>query len=427
MLVAGRVSDIFGYKRCFTFAWLWFALWSLLAGISVYSHSIIFFDLCRGFQGTAVAMLVPCALALLGSIYKAGPRKNLAFALYAAGAPVGFSVGAVFAALLAQLAAWPWMFYVTCIVECMYVVAALAFVPELRREDEKEDWSKRRKFDWQGALSGTSGLVLFNVAWNQAPAVGWQSAQCITLLIIDLAMIVLCFVVEARIEQPLLPVSKVSGDVAIVLLIIGLGWSSFGILLYYGLNFITHLRNDTVLSTAAQTLPVPFSGLAASLLASMLMNRGVPTPHLLALALVFFVVGICIEATMPIHQVYWRQFFWVMLLSPFGMDISFPAGTIILSNLMPREHQGIAASLVATVVYYSQSIGLGIAGTVEVHVRDGNTLKGFRGALYSGIGLSGLGLVIAVIYAVITTYRRSTYGNAGQQEEVELEESSAER
>lgn len=84
------------------------------------------------------------------------------------------------------------------------------------------------------------------------------------------------------------------------------------------------------------------------------------------------------------------------------MDMSFPAGTIILSNSMPREHQGIGASLVNTIVNYSISIGLGIAGTVEVHVNRNGTdmLRGFRGAWYTGIGLSGLGVIVALLFIV---------------------------
>ena len=88
-------------------------------------------------------------------------------------------------------------------------------------------------------------------------------------------------------------------------------------------------------------------------------------------------------------------------LSPFGMDLSFPSATLVLSKLVPPERQGIAASLVATVVYYSQSIGLGIAGTVQVYVANPGSLEGYRGAFYTGIGLSGLGLLIA-LYPVAT-------------------------
>jgi hypothetical protein len=67
---------------------------------------------------------------------------------------------------------------------------------------------------------------------------------------------------------------------------------------------------------------------------------------------------------------------------------------------MHRHHQGLAASLVATTVNYSIALGLGFAGTVESHVNDAgrNVLRGYRGALYMGIGLAGLGLNISICF-----------------------------
>lgn len=82
--------------------------------------------------------------------------------------------------------------------------------------------------------------------------------------------------------------------------------------------------------------------------------------------------------------------------------MSFPSGVIVLSNHMPPEKQGIAASLVNTVVNYSISIGLGMAGTVESHVNNGgkDVLLGYRGAWYLGIGLDGLGIMMAVLLII---------------------------
>ena len=97
------MGDLIGHKRLFVAAWFWFSLWSLIAGVSSYSGSEVFFIICRAFQGVAAAALVPSALAILGTIYKPGPRKNLVFSLYASGAPIGFTLGAFFSALLAQL------------------------------------------------------------------------------------------------------------------------------------------------------------------------------------------------------------------------------------------------------------------------------------------------------------------------------------
>jgi hypothetical protein len=63
----------------------------------------------------------------------------------------------------------------------------------------------------------------------------------------------------------------------------------------------------------------------------------------------------------------------------------------------------MAASLVNTVVNYSISIGVGIAGTVETRVNHGgrteeDELSGYRSALYLGIGLSGLGVLTSLLF-----------------------------
>lgn len=82
--------------------------------------------------------------------------------------------------------------------------------------------------------------------------------------------------------------------------------------------------------------------------------------------------------------------------------MSFPAGTLLLSNAMPKEHQGVAASLINTIVNYSISLSLGIAGTIEGHVNNGgqDVLKGYRGVWYLGIGLAGSGLIMSLLFGL---------------------------
>ena len=347
--------------------------------------------------------MAPISLAIIGSVYREGHRKNIAFSIYAAGAPAGFAIGAVFSALLAQLAFWPWAYYLAAIICCVFTVLTFVSVPDLEHGTDV-DPAQRPKgiqtFDWLGAFTGVSGLILFNVAWNRAPAVGWQSAQAIAPLIIGIALFVAFLFAEKRARQPLLPISQISTDAAWVLLIVALGWASFGVLVFYLATFLLEIQQNTMLIVAAKYCPVPVTGLIASLLASILMKKGVRTAWLLAIALLWFCVPSVLVATAPVDQLYWRQIFWAFLLCPFGMDISFPTATVMVSNLVAKQHQGIAASLVATVVYYSQSIGLGIAGTVEVNVSHGDALAGMRGAQYSGIGLSLLGFIVAIAYAL---------------------------
>ena len=407
MVVAGRIGDICGHKSSFIYAWLWLAISSLMTGVSKYSEKFVFYCFCRGLQGLAAAMLVPCALALLGSIYRDGERKNLIFSIYAAGSPVGFTLGAVFASLLSQLASWPWSFYLTALVACGQALLSYLTIPQMPQKTclasgkAQGRWNRwHNDFDWLGTLTGVSGLLLFNVAWNQAPTAGWQATEVIATLVIGLVLLLTFVVVERSVQVPLIPADKMSVDAALVLAIMALAWSSFGVLVYYLINFTIQLRGDSMLSTAAQITPIVLTGVLASLLNTTLLRQGVPSKSILALSLVWFLVGSILLATMPVHQLYWKQAFWIYVLAPFGMDLSFPSATLIMSSLVSAERQGVAASLIATVVYYSQSIGLGIAGTVQMHVSDGSILRGYRGAFYTGVGLSGFGFIVSLLSVV---------------------------
>jgi len=79
ILVAGQFGDVYGHKLMFIIGFVWFRLWSLLAGFSVWSGQV-FFDCCRAFQGIGPAMLLPNALAILGRTYPPGMRRQWSLA-----------------------------------------------------------------------------------------------------------------------------------------------------------------------------------------------------------------------------------------------------------------------------------------------------------------------------------------------------------
>ena len=69
-------------------------------------------------------------------------------------------------------------------------------------------------------------------------------------------------------------------------------------------------------------------------------------------------------ATAPVDQSYWINTFLSVLIMPLAMNWSYPAGSVLMSNAVPRENLGIAASLISTMVNYSISLGLGMAGLI---------------------------------------------------------------
>lgn len=108
ILVSGRMGDIFGYKKMLVFGYVWYAVFSLVAGCSVYSNYVLFI-FARVLQGIGPSICLPNALALLGILYEPGIWKNMAFAAFGACAPTGSIMGSLFAGLF-SLAWWPCTF-----------------------------------------------------------------------------------------------------------------------------------------------------------------------------------------------------------------------------------------------------------------------------------------------------------------------------
>lgn len=408
ILVAGRLGDMFGYKRMLMIGFSWFAVWSAIAGVAVYSNNVLF-NFARALQGLGPAMCLPNGLAILGATYPPGPRKDMVFALFGAVAPVGSVAGAAFGGLF-SLAWWPWVFWSFAMGLVAVAVIGSYVIPDPPRRfsggAEKRSFKQLvDELDLVGGLVGIVALVLINFAWNQAPIDGWRKSYVIVCLILGLAIAALFFFIEIKVARyPLIPFEALTVDVAFVLACIACGWSCFGIWFYYTWQFFEELRHASPLLASAYVSPAAVAGAVAAVTTGFLLSRIRPA-WVMTIALTAFTLGTVLIGTAPVDQTYWAQSFISTVVTPFGMDMSFPAATLLLSNSVRKEHQGVAASLVNTVVNYSISLGLGFAGTVEVHVNrggrtPGDVLKGYRGAWYMGMGLSGLGLVISVVYLV---------------------------
>jgi MFS family permease len=405
ILFSGRLGDIFGYKRMLLIGFSWFSLWSLIAGLAVYSNSVLFI-FSRVMQGIGPAIVLPNGLAILGATYKPGRRKAMVFSLFGACAPNGSIVGSVFAGLFA-LTSWPWAFYSFSIALAVTVVAGYYAIPDPPLKDpeiaRQPLGQKIKELDLPGAVVGVAALVLFNFAWNQAPIVGWNQPYVYVCLILGILLIPVFFYIELRVaKNPLIPFEALSSDVSFVLACIACGWATFGIWAFYIWSEYEVLDGASPLLAAAYVSPVTVSGALASLATGWLLGKLRPATIML-FALTAFTVGTILLMTRPVGQIYWAQGFVCAVIIPWGMDMSFPAATMILSDSVKKEHQGIAASLVNTVVNYSISLGLGFAGTVEVNVNNGgktpaDVLKGYRGAMYVGAGLSGLGMIVSVLF-----------------------------
>ncbi|KAI0976127.1 major facilitator superfamily transporter [Xylaria arbuscula] len=422
ILLAGRLGDIYGYKRLFLIGNIWFALSSLLAGfvifipiqISTYRQArYVVFLLVRLLQGIGPALMIPNGVALLGVTYVPGPRKAMLFAIFGAMAPASAIISPAVTSLFA-LIWWPYAFWAFAIVLVGITLAGLFAIPdppltaERGRENILADQNHQGilnlcvELDILGALTGVSGLLFFSVALNQGSLAGWRNIYVSVMLISGVLLCAMFVFIEKRARKPLIPLEALNMGVGFVLAAVGCGWGCFGIYIFYIWEFYEVLRGASPLLATAWHSPIFVSGIAAALTTGFIIHRVGPAV-VMALALLAFTVGITLIATAPIGQSYWLQTFFCNVIITWGMDLSFPAATLMLSDLVGPEHQGIAASLVTTVVNYSGALALGVAGAVELHVNGGgwtpeDTLRGYRGAWYLGIGLGAAGLLISLAF-----------------------------
>ncbi|KAI9743315.1 MAG: hypothetical protein M1818_003161 [Claussenomyces sp. TS43310] len=421
ILPSGRLGDVFGHKRLFLLGWIWLSFWSVLAGFSpliqrssAAAKAEVFFIVCRALQGIGPALLMPNAMAFLGRKYAPGPKKNMIFALFGACAPTGAVAGAAINSLVAERASWEWEFWIMGICAASLALATLLIVPAESLASPPLKISLRARWaqlDGTGACLGVVGLILLNVSLNQAPLVGWHTPYTYCLLLVALIFLVLfcLWQTQARNTAPLIPAAARTRTTVSVLACVACGWASFGIYIFYTWTFIVTERHLSPLRSCLWLLPAPIGGLLASVITGVGLHKlGAPTVMLAALCAFF--VGLTVMATVGTDPnpaaSYWTGIFFGVAIMPFGMDMSFPSATILLSDTLSHAQQGVGASLVNTVVNYSISLGLGIAGTAVREAVGGDRgdgavgpgVQGYKDAMYAGMGLSGVGVVVAATF-----------------------------
>ncbi|KAI9811995.1 MAG: hypothetical protein M1827_004887 [Pycnora praestabilis] len=407
VLVSGRLGAVYGHKYVLHVGGVWFVVFTIING---FCNDYIAFNAARALTGIGGALILPNAVALIGITVPPGKMRNLSLGLFGASGPVGGFIGAVFSGLIIKYTDWKWIFFFLALIAVWVFGNLWALLPHETPVD------RQGKIDWIGATLGTSGLIIFNAAWNQAPTVGWSNPYEVALLLVAVALFGVFTLWEAKYAHtPIMPLNIWRApSFALVILSVLLTFMSFGIMLWYMALWQQVIRHWSALSLGIGWAPGGIGGALAASLAAWLIPR-LAAQWILALGTTAVLLSNIILVTMPEQQTYWAQMFPATMLFSLCPDLTFTAAQIIASNSVPRSQQGIAASLVATLNLYGQSLGLGFAGTVESEVNGHglDTVKGYRGALYLAIGLAVAALVIELLFVRMARDEREGWEDEG--------------
>ena len=156
----GRIADIYGRKRVFTYGIIIFTVSSLLSGIASSASMLISF---RVLQGIGSAMIAGTGVAMLTSVYPAD-EIGKALGINVAATYAGLSLGPVLGGVLTQHFGWRSIFFINVPLGLVVIGVILWKL--------KGDWAgaKGEKFDFAGSIIYSLALVALVYGFTVLPA-----------------------------------------------------------------------------------------------------------------------------------------------------------------------------------------------------------------------------------------------------------------
>ena len=271
LLLGGRMADLLGRRRLFIAGIVLFTVSSLLAGFAWSAGSLIAF---RATQGLGGALLAPAALSILTTTFAEGRERNVALGVWGAVSGSGAAAGVLLGGFLTSSLAWSWIFFINVPVG----IALVAVSPFLLRESRAE--LGHRTFDFAGAFTVTSGLMLLVYAMTRATEVGWGSVETIGVLAASAALILAFVAIELRSKAPLLPMrifrlrSLTGANVTSFLVGTAL-FSQF----FLGTLYMQQVLHYSAMKTGVAYLPLTLTIIALAGVAQSLVTQGRRPPR----------------------------------------------------------------------------------------------------------------------------------------------------
>ena len=199
--------------------------------------------------------------------------------------------------------------------------------------------------------------------------------------------------------QPIMPLDIFKApSFLMLLLVVLLNYMAVGTLIWYQVLWLQKVWHWSVLHFAVGWTPFVICATGAAGLAAWMIPR-LAAQWILAIGTVTILASNALMATVPISQTYWAQVFPSIVLFSFCPDFVYTAAQIVASNSVRRHQQGIAGSMIGTLNLYGNSLGLGFASTIEVQIaQHSGQIMGYRSALYFGVGISVVALILDVLF-----------------------------
>ncbi|KAF9556947.1 MFS general substrate transporter [Agrocybe pediades] len=415
LLVCGRLADVYGRKKIFMIGSLWMTIFTMACG---FSNNIMTMDILRGFQGVGGALMIPSALGILAHSFPPSRARSLAFATFAAGAPIGSVFGTAVGGVLTEFTAKTWR-------TSFWLIAGLAaccFVGgQLLIDRDPPTGEKDRRVDWIGAFLVTAGLVLivFVLSQGELAPKKWGTNYIIALIVVGVLLIAAFLYWQHYLEKiqdnpnapysvwtppPLMRLTiwtRANGRFAATLGIAFTNWSAFLAWSFWVQLYFQDYKGYTPLDSVVKLLPMFVTGLLCNVFVGF-MAPYVPIIYLFVIGTGSTTLSCLLFAIINPKITYWGYAFNSIYLSCVGADFVFASGTLFLSKFALPHEQSVAGALFNTMVQLGTAMGVTVSTVVFNNVgkdipEGGDTIDKYRAAQWAAFAFGVIATALCVI------------------------------
>jgi EmrB/QacA subfamily drug resistance transporter len=387
LLLGGRTGDLLGRS-----------LGSALA------PSAAVMIVTRAVEGLAAAFVVPMTLAMLTSVFPAGPPRTRAFSVWGGISAAAGTLGLVLGGALVSAAGWRWIFLINIPVGLIVIVAALRLLPA--DSPPRRAAGARGGFDLGGAVSVTAGASLLAYAVAQTSSHAWGSARTVVLLCGAAALIGYFVVHEGRVAgSPLMPLSLWRNrSVAGANIVSALLASAMFAVFYSTTLYMQQVLHYSALRTGLAYVPFGLSILVAAAAAPALVSlAGIRVTSILGSAV--SLAGLVLLARVPVSGHLLTDIILPTVIVGLGAGaVIVPTSVAAMSGVTADQH-GVASALLNVSRQLGGALGLAVISTVVASFAGRSAALGnaapaaLTAGFHAGFAVSALLVVVSLAVA----------------------------
>ncbi len=384
LLLGGRTGDIFGRRKTFIYGVGLFTIASLVGGLSDSSSLLL---VARAAQGLGAAVAAPSTLALIITTYQDATKRARAIALYSTVTGAGAAIGLILGGVLTTEASWRWVFFIN----VPFGVAVVLLTPLVIREPERI----RGRLDIPGALTATAGTVALVYGFIRAASNGWGDGAAIGSLVAAVVLLVGFVLIEARTQQPLVPLGllaqRTRGGSYLALLLVAA--SMFG-MFFFLTQYLQNTLGYSPLRAGFAFLPFAvFMFVGAAVVQPLVAKIG--GVAVLVAGTVLVMAGLLWLTQVGVGTGYAGGVLGPVVLFGLGGGFAFVPLSLAILGGVPPEDSGTASGLLQATQQVGGSLGTAVLVTFfNTAVRhpggqiSANPLLEARRALAHGVGVT---------------------------------------